>query len=369
MSRPLTHAERVAFARLARTPQIGPLTFARLIARFGNAAAVLEALPDLSHGRLTPPPLASIEAEIEGLARLDARLICAGEPDYPTLLAALDPGPALIAVRGDAALFTRPCVALVGAREASAAGLTLAAGFARDLGAQGFVTVSGLARGVDANVHDASLATGTIAVLAGGLDRPYPPQNLALYERLSAEGCVVAEAPLGFQARARDFPRRNHLISGLSLGVVVVEAALRSGSLITANAAADQGRVVMAAPGSPLDARARGANALIRAGAVLVESAADISEALGGLDRALDRPAWRPPAPLGEVAACDDALVRAVARLLSPTPMPLNTLARLADAPVAAVAAAVTELELLGRAASLPGGQVASGGAAFGGQA
>lgn len=366
MRRPLARPERIAWARLARTPGVGPLTFQRLVARHGGAAAALEALPHISDGRLTPPTPAAIEREIDALAAMGAELLASCEPAYPDLLRQLDPGPAMIAVRGRLDLLRKPAVAIVGARDASGAGLKLAADFARDLGELGFVVVSGLARGIDARAHEAALPTGTIAVLAGGLDRPYPPQNLALHHRLCTDGAVISEAPLGFQARARDFPRRNHVISGLSLGVVVIEAALRSGSLITARAAAEQGRDVMAVPGSPLDPRARGGNALLKLGAILVESAEDVAEAIGAAPSQLRRRAPS-PAPLLEETPLTPGLIGAVARLLSPTPMHVNDLARLAAAPVGAVAAALMELELDGRAATLPGGYAASPGAAFGG--
>ncbi|MGE0047169.1 MAG: DNA-processing protein DprA, partial [Hyphomonadaceae bacterium] len=263
MTRPLARSELIAWARLARTPRIGPMTFARMIARFKTAGAALDALPRVSHGKLEAPGADATERELDGLEKIGARLLASCEPDYPALLAKVDPPPPVIAVRGKLALTKERTVALVGGREASAAGLKLAETIASELGALGFVVVSGLARGIDGAAHRASLETGTIAVLAGGLDQPYPPQNLKLHDRIAEEGLVVSEAPLGTVARARDFPRRNHIISGLSLGVVVIEAAVRSGSLITARAAAEQGREVMAAPGSPLDIRAKGGNALI----------------------------------------------------------------------------------------------------------
>lgn len=362
MKRPLARRERMAWARLARTPGVGPLTFASLIARHRSAEAALEALPTLSRGRLSAPPADAIERELDALEAMGAQLIASCEPAYPPLLAQIDPCPPMIAARGRTDIWTQPTVAIVGAREASGAGLKLAGDFARELGAMGYAIVSGMARGIDGRVHEASLGTGAIAVLAGGLDRPYPPQNLALYERLCAEGVVITEAPLGFQARARDFPRRNHIISGVALGVVVIEAAERSGSLITARAAAEQGRDVMAVPGSPLDPRARGGNALLKQGAILVETAQDVAEAL----KAAPLPRARPRAPLFEDdVAAPAGLGKAVLKLLSPTPVHINDLARLADAPVAAVGAAIMELELEGRAATLPGGYAASPGAAF----
>lgn len=362
MSRTLSRPERIAWARLARTPRVGPLTFTELITRFRTAAAALEALPRIS--KLTPPPAARIEAEIDGVEALGARLIASCEPDYPPLLAHLDAPPPLIAIRGDPKWLKRPTIAIVGSREGSGAALMFAERIAADLGAAGFTIVSGLARGVDAAAHKGALATGTAAVLAGGLDHPYPPQNLKLHEAISERGAVITEAPFGTVARARDFPRRNSIISGVSRAVVIIEAALRSGSLITARAAADQGRDVMAAPGSPLDPRARGSNALIKQGATLIESAEDVIAALGG-----SAPPLRPHAigPLFETERVPPppGLPGKIAALLSPTPIHVNDLARLVDAPAGVVAAALTELELNGQAASLPGGYAASSGAAF----
>ncbi|MBI1188698.1 MAG: DNA-protecting protein DprA [Alphaproteobacteria bacterium] len=367
MSRPLARAELIAWARLARTPRIGPITFHRLIARYRTASAALEALPRLVRGEpLAPASVSDAERELDRLDAMDARLVASCEPDYPPLLKQVDPPPPVIAARGRLELAHGRTIALVGAREASAAGLALARDLAAELGAMGFITVSGLARGVDAAVHRASLDSGTVAVLAGGLDNPYPPQNATLHDAIVAQGLVLSEAPLGAVARARDFPRRNHIISGLSYGVVVVEAALRSGSLITARAAAEQNREVMAAPGSPLDPRARGGNALIKGGAALVEDAADIAAHLGAAPRAL-RVAAAPR--LSEEADAperiDEPTLARLARLLSPTPVHVNDLARSADMSQAAVAAALVELELAGRAASLPGGFAALPRAAF----
>lgn len=363
MTRTLSRPERIAWVRLARTPRIGPLTFHRLLGRHRTASAALEALPRLSN--LEAPPAAIAEAEIDGVEALGARLIASCEPDYPPLLAQLDAPPPVLAIRGDAALLKRPTIAIVGSREASGAAMLFAERLAADLGEAGFVVVSGLARGLDGAAHKGSLATGTVAVLAGGLDHPYPPQNLKLHEAICERGAVVSEAPLGTVARARDFPRRNSIISGVSRGVVVIEAALRSGSLITARAAADQGRDVMAAPGSPLDARARGSNALIKQGATLIEGAEDVIAALG------DGAAPLRPLSAGPLSADIDAtpappgLPKKIAALLSPTPIHVNDIARLLEAPAGAVAAALTELELNGQAASLPGGYAAQARAAF----
>ncbi len=362
MNRTLSRPERIAWARLARTPRVGPLTFTQLIARFRTASAALEALPRIS--RLAPPPAEKIEVEIDAVEALGARLIASCEPDYPPLLGQLDAPPPLLAVRGDVKHAHRPTIAIVGSREGSAAALMFAERLAADLGEAGLTIVSGLARGVDAAAHKGALATGTVAVLAGGLDHPYPPQNLKLHDLICERGAVVSEAPLGAVARARDFPRRNSIISGLSRAVVIIEAAMRSGSLITARAAADQGRDVMAAPGSPLDPRSRGSNALIKQGATLIENAEDVIAALGEAAPPLrphaigplfdDRP--DPPPP---------GLAKKIAALLSPTPVHVNDLARLLETPAGAVAAALTELELEGHAASLPGGYAASASSAF----
>lgn len=364
MTRTLSRPERISWVRLARTARIGALTFHRLIAKYKSANAALEALPSLGGAR--PMSADRAEAELDAVEKLGARLIASAEPDYPPLLAQLDAPPPLIALRGDVKLLKKPTVALVGAREASGAGLMLAERIAAELGEAGFTVVSGLARGVDTAAHKGSLATGTVAVLAGGIDQPYPPQNLKLYDAISDKGAVISEAPFGSVARARDFPRRNSVISGVSRGVVIIEAALRSGSLITARAAADHGRDVMAAPGSPLDPRAGGSNALIKSGATLIENAADIIAALG--DPAI---VARSPGPLFDdapIRATPPGLAAKVAKLLSPTPIHVNDLARLLDAPAGAIAAALMELEMSGGAASLPGGYAASSGAAFPGE-
>ncbi|MBX3428658.1 MAG: DNA-processing protein DprA [Hyphomonadaceae bacterium] len=363
MTRTLSRPELIAWTRLARTPRIGPLTFHRLLARFRTASAALDALPRVS--QLTALPEEKAQAEIESTEGLGARLIASCETDYPPLLAQLDAPPPIIALRGDAKWLKKPTIAIVGSREGSGSALIFAERLAADLGAGGYTVVSGLARGVDAAVHRGALETGTVGVLAGGLDHPYPPQNLKLHDAICEHGAVVSEAPLGTVARARDFPRRNSIISGVSRGVVIIEAALRSGSLITARAAADQGREVMAAPGSPLDPRARGANALIKQGATLIEDANDVIAALGEGASPLR------PLSAGPLFAEIDAqpppagLPKKIAALLSPTPIHVNDLARLVEAPAGAVAAALTELELEGRAASLPGGYAAQSRAAF----
>ena len=362
--RNLARPELIAWARLARTPRLGPISFHRLIAIHKTPAAALEALARKSND-LKPPGPSHIDKEIDALHAMNARLIASSEPDYPELLRALDAPPPLIAVRGDVRLLQRPTLAIVGAREASAAGLLMAERLARQLGEAGFVIVSGLARGMDGAAHRGALKTGTVAVLAGGLDKPYPPQNLRLHDEIAEHGAVVSETPLGVTARARDFPRRNHIVSGLSRGVLVIEAALRSGSLITARAAGEQGRDVMAVPGSPLDPRAHGANALIKNGAALIENADDVIAVLGPANaqtRVAPRPLSAGPLFDGveERSGNDPSLKNQLAALLSPTPVHVNELARLCAAPSNIVAAALMELELSGRATSLSGGYAAS---------
>ncbi|WP_395679664.1 DNA-processing protein DprA, partial [Inquilinus sp.] len=280
----MSEAERLDWLRLARTDAVGPITFHALIARYGSAGAAIAALPELSRrgGRrveLKPPAIAEAKRELEALARIGGRLVAACEPDYPAILAMIEDAPPVLSLLGRGDLAARPMVGMVGARNASLNGRRFAHDMARQLGEAGFTVVSGFARGIDTAAHEGAFATGTLAVLAGGIDIVYPPENAGLYDRLTDSGLVVAECAVGTQPTARHFPRRNRLISGLSLGTVVVEAALRSGSLITARMAAEQGRQVLAVPGSPLDPRAQGCNRLIRGGATLVESAEHVIEA------------------------------------------------------------------------------------------
>jgi DNA processing protein len=287
----LDDRQRLDWLRLIRSESIGPRTFRALIARFGGAAEALDALPELARqsGRsLRLCTITEAERELDALRRRGTRLIALGEADYPLPLQAIDSAPPLIAVEGDGAVLKRPCVALVGSRNASAAGLKFTATLARELGEAGFVVVSGLARGIDTAAHQASLESGTIAVLAGGLDELYPPQNIPLAGEIRARGLLLSEMPLGWAPRGRDFPRRNRLVSGLALGTVVVEAARKSGSLITARFANEQGRQVFAVPGSPLDPRAEGGNHLIREGAILCAEAAHVIEVLSPMLRRSD---------------------------------------------------------------------------------
>jgi len=359
----LTDAERFARLRLARTDQIGPVTFRQLLERFGSAGRALEALPDLtrrggSHGHAIPP-VDDIAAEMEAGERIGARLIVLGDADYPDMLAAVDPPPPLLWALGDASLMARPCIAVVGARIASAGGQRIARGLLQQLGEAGYVVVSGLARGIDAAAHAGAWPTGTVAVLGGGVDDIYPPDNADLYAQIVDRGCVVSESRIGARAQAKDFPRRNRIISGLSRGVIVVEAELKSGSLITARLAGEQGRDVFAVPGSPLDPRSQGPNELLRQGAILCEGLEDVERAFNTL-RTL-----REPSPANPFDGAPDdveaAVIEQVAALLSPTPTPRDELARALGLPIGTVAAALLELNLMGRAELLPGGLAATG--------
>jgi DNA processing protein len=365
VSHPLSEAERRDWLRLARSENVGPVTFRELVRRYGSAGEALAALPELARrggrvGGVRVPSAAEVAAELERGDALGARLLCACEPDFPRQLAAVDPPPPVLWARGEVAILDRPAVAIVGARVASAAGQRFARGLAAELGKAGLLVVSGMARGIDAAAHEGAMPTGTAAVLAGGVDDVYPPEHLPLYERLVADGCVVSENEPGRTATARDFPRRNRIISGLARAVVVVEAELRSGSLITARLAAEQGREVLAVPGSPLDPRARGTNDLIRQGAAICEGAEDVLRALEGL-AAVREPDADPFRPEGPGAESDAALRERIADLLSPTPVSRDELVRATGAPAPSVFAALVELALAGRAELTPGGMVVAG--------
>ena len=357
MSAPLDEAERFARLRLARTDRVGPVSFRQLLDRFGTALKALDALPDLARRAGSTgydlPPMERIEAELAAGERKGAVLLVLGDPAYPPRLAAVDPPPPVLWTRGDVGLLSGETIAMVGARIASAGGQRIARGLAQALGQDGFVVVSGLARGIDAAAHLGALKTGTVAVLGGGVDDVYPPDNAELYDQIVDQGCVVSESPMGARAQARDFPRRNRIISGLSRGVIVVEAELRSGSLITARLAGEQGRDVFAVPGSPLDPRSKGPNELLRQGAILCEGVDDVRRGLETLRTLREPPGDRFEAMPDDV---DQALIERVAALLSPTPTPRDELARACAAPVAHVAAALLELSLAGRATLLPGG-------------
>ena len=364
----LTDDERIGWLRLIRSENVGPVTFWHLLRHFGSAADALDALPDLSRrgGRTNPVRIASVaaaETEIGATRKAGARLVAAQEPDYPWRLATTEDAPPVIAVRGEAALASAPVVAIVGARNASSNGKRFARTIAQDLGAAGVTVASGLARGIDAAAHAGSLDSGTIAVVAGGIDVCYPPEHEELMEDIARRGAILAEQPAGTKPQGRHFPRRNRIVSGIASGVLVVEAAARSGSLITARCAGEQGRDVFAVPGSPLDPRCTGANGLLRDGAVLTESAADILQVLQpGLREPPDRAATAEPAPDAALQAADPEVAdahRSLADFLSPAPTPIDDLVREFGDDSAAVAAALLELELAGRLERHPGNRVA----------
>ncbi|MEO1135026.1 MAG: DNA-processing protein DprA [Pseudomonadota bacterium] len=364
----LNDADRLDWLQLIRTQNIGPVTFHRLIGKFGTAAKALAALPDLSRkaGRRAPFRPANRDdcaRELREAEKHGARLIAACENDYPEALKAIPDHPPLIFVRGHTSLFEKPAVAIIGARNASGVGRKIARTLANDLGDAGYVIASGLARGIDGAAHDAALDTGTIAVVAGGVDVIYPPEHEDLTNRISREGAIISECPMGAQPTARDFPKRNRLISGLSRGVVVVEAAARSGTLLTANFALEQGREVFAVPGSPLDPRCQGANRLIRDGAGLVENAQDEIDVLAAQSRALaarsrDLFDWseglseREPDP-----AMLANLRQRVLEILSYTPLHRDEILREADAPPGFVADTLLDLVLSGEAQEHDGGR------------
>lgn len=383
----LTDEQRLDWLRLIRSENVGPRTFRTLVNRFGGASAALEALPDLARksGRLLLKVTIRAEAEKEmaAAARLGVRFVAMGEPDYPKTLQAIDTAPPLIAVRGSTEVLAKPCVAIVGSRNASAAGLTFAERLSRQLGEAGYVVVSGLARGIDTRAHRATLDTGTVAVMAGGHDRIYPAENEALlHSILENGGAVLSEMPMGWEPRGRDFPRRNRIVSGLSYGVVVVEAARRSGSLITARFALEQGREVFAVPGSPLDPRAEGTNDLIRDGANLCASVEHVTSVIEPLVAAGPRTndgieEGRPSdeteelwdeLDLPEIARAPVGLVRPeggffeeesspkdtapgadLIALLGPSPIAIDDLVRQSGLPIRVVQTTLLELELAGR--------------------
>jgi len=358
--RPLSDVERLDWLRLIRSDNVGPVIFGQLLARFGSAAEALAALPELAKRggrksfRVCPRDVA--EAEFEKLTAVKAQLLARCEPDYPSALAAVEDSPPLLAVRGRMDILNRRSVAVVGARNASANGIRFARQLATDLGAAGLLVVSGLARGIDAAAHRGALSTGTVAVLAGGVDVVYPAENTALYDEIVAQGAVISEMPPGLQPQARHFPQRNRIVAGMSLGAVVVEAALKSGSLITARLAGEYGRDVFAVPGSPLDPRARGSNDLLRQGATLTESAEDVVHALG-TPAAATPPTIPKLSPQPADSDIESAL-KQVLEKLGPSPTPVDEIIRQCHVPPSVVHMALLELELAGRLARHPGNTV-----------
>jgi len=348
--------------RLIRTSGIGPIAYRQLLIRFGSAADALRAIPDLAgRGGGKPPAIFArekAEREASAVDKLGARYLSVGQGLYPRALAELENAPPLLTAKGNLALLERTMISIVGARNASAAACRFARGLAHDLGREDVAVVSGLARGIDSAAHDGSLESGTIAVIAGGLNVYYPPENEARQKDIAERGLLIAEMPPGTEPRARHFPYRNRIIAGLSGGTVVVEAAPRSGSLITARLAAEAGREVMAVPGSPLDPRAQGCNQLIRDGATLIQTAADVLETLrpiGGV--ASPRAPFDLEAPLDPVDA-DEGIRARVEELLGPSPVPVDEIVRLAEAPAGAVQLVLLELELGGRLERHAGGKV-----------
>ncbi len=354
----LSDEQRLDWLRLIRSDNIGPRTFHDLVYHCGSVSAALAALPGLARrgGSARPVRICSreqAEAELKAARATGVEFFTLSEPDYPARLKMIDDPPPVIAVRGKREVLQRPLVAIVGSRNASAAGVKFAERMARDLGDAGYVVVSGLARGIDAAAHRASLATGTIAVLAGGHDRIYPADNVGLLEKLLDEGIAISEMPFTWEPRAHDFPRRNRIISGLSVGVIVVEAARRSGSLITARLAGEQGREVFAVPGSPLDPRNEGTNGLLKQGATPVTEAADVIAMIEPiLGRELMTPSVQEPPQeplaLADIELGEDERARLIS-LLGPTPVLIDDLVRLSHASTTIVRTVLLELEIAGR--------------------
>jgi len=365
----LTDRQRIAWLRLIRSDNVGPATFRDLINHFGSAEMALEALPELSlrGGSTKAVRVCSREdalAELEFADRFGARFVGIGEPDYPYSLRQIEGAPPMIAVKGDAIALHQPGIGIVGARNCSVSGAKFAAMIARDLGRAGYTIVSGFARGIDTAAHRASLDTGTVAVLAGGLDKPYPPENEPLIrDLLDARGLVLSEMPFGWEPRARDFPRRNRLIAGIALGLVVTEAAARSGSLITARYAGNFGRLVFAVPGSPLDPRSEGANGLIKDGASLITGAQDVIEAMAPITRMDLFSPQQVSEPIEEDERSfslppSDQDRDAIIIALGPSPVEIDDLIRHTGLPPPSVYLVLLELDLAGRLHRHPGGMV-----------
>lgn len=363
----LGEAERLACLRLIRSDNVGPVTFRELINHFGGAQQALAAVPELSRRGGRPIrlcPVDAAEAELDRARAAGAQPLFTIEPGYPAALAALEAPPPLLYVKGRPELLNRAVIAVVGSRQCSAAGGKLARHFAHELARAGYVVASGLARGIDSIAHEASLAQGTVAVVAGGIDVVYPPEHADLQERIGTDGCLVSEMPPGFVPRGKDFPRRNRIISGISLAVLVVEAARRSGSLVTARLAAEQGREVFAVPGHPLDPRAEGTNRLLKSGATLATEPDDLLSALTPMTRPpparqRDEPAATedcgPEAPPVPLSAAERAQVLAA---LGPAPVDIDALVRCSGLSIRAVQVALIELALAGRIARHGGGLI-----------
>ena len=375
---PLTQDEAFARIRLLRSPNVGPVSYAQLIRRFGDAARAVEALPDLAArggGKYRTADIGRVEAEIAAVKRAGARYLFHDSPDYPPLLRESDTAPPIVTVRGDAAIAARPAVAVVGARNASAAAVKLARDFAATLAEAGYAVISGLARGIDGAAHRGALAQGTprsggvggtVGVIASGIDITYPAEHAELQEQIAREGLLIAEQPPGTEPLARHFPSRNRIIAGIAAGTLVVEAAPKSGSLITARLAAEAGREVMAIPGSPLDSRSHGCNQLIRDGAVLVQSATDVIELLAGFDgvpRSAASARVREPASAWSAEPeLESDKPADIAALLTVAPIGVDELIRQSGATTAAVHLTLLELELAGKLTRHAAGRVSLAG-------
>lgn len=353
MTPPASEADLAEWVALARAPRIGPVTFFQLLDRFGTPGDALAGMASIN------ADMDAARREIDDVRQAGATILTAADPRFPKALSHLSPPPPLITAIGKLDLLNRPAIALVGARDASAAGRKIARQLSTAVGQAGLVTISGMARGIDGEVHAASLDTGTVAVLAGGADQVYPPQHRDLYEAICQQGAVVSERAFGHRATARDFPRRNRIVTGLAVGTVVVEAAERSGSLISARMAGEQGREVMAVPGSPLDPRAAGTNRLIRNGATLVRHGADVLEAVSGQIGEQHAFSFSPPMPLDpsfEDEPPGGDLAARILEALSPTPMPISEIARASQCSARQCAALLMELEIEGKALTHAGG-------------
>lgn len=365
----LTEKQRIAWLRLIRSDNVGPATFRDLINNFGTAERALEMLPELSQrgGATRAIRIATkdeAERELEFCTKFGAVFVGIGEPHYPPALRQIDAAPPILAMKGNGATAIRPSIGIVGSRNASISGVKMATLLARDCGAAGYTITSGLARGIDTAAHNASLATGTMAAMAGGLDQPYPPENIGLLKAIwDGRGVAISEMPFGWEPRARDFPRRNRLIAGTSLGVAVIEAASRSGSLITARLAADFGRLVFAVPGSPMDPRCHGTNTLLKNGSIVTTEALDLLEALSPLSNIdlfaqpqVEEPAYeesetfhQPPGDVERSMVID---------ALGPTPVEVNDIIRHTQLSPSAVYLVMLELDIAGRLQRHPGGLV-----------